>query len=197
MRKQLYWNSVPVRECTIYWQCYRPVVKYCSFCRFNTKIKVRWKYSMHPSKKLHTIPWDSSVGIAMGYGLKNRGIRSSIAGRGKKFFPSAQCPDLIWDPPNLVYNGYRGLIPCGQISQCVKLTMHLHLLPRLRMVELYTHSPNRSSRHGASLIKLRNFTFTLANLNNICSHEKQHQSMKCAVQAGWWDLVPERGRNSS
>jgi hypothetical protein len=33
-------------------------------------------------------------------------------------------------------NEYRGLFPRG-----VKLTTHLHLVPRLRMVELYLHSP--------------------------------------------------------
>jgi hypothetical protein len=37
----------------------------------------------------------------------------------------------------------------GYTSRSMKLTIHLHLLPRLRMVELYLHSPIRF--HGMML----------------------------------------------
>jgi hypothetical protein len=56
--------------------------------------------------------WDTSVGIATGYGLD--GILS---------------------------NGYRGLYPRGYSGRGMKLTTDLHLVPRSRMVELYLYSP--------------------------------------------------------
>jgi hypothetical protein len=45
------------------------------------------------------------------YGLDDRG---SIPGRGKGFFLSPLCPDRLWGPPNLLYNGYRGSFPRGK-----------------------------------------------------------------------------------
>ena len=49
----------------------------------------------------------SSVGIATGYGLDGPGIES----RWGEFFRT--CPDRPWDPPNLLYNGYR-VFPGGK-----------------------------------------------------------------------------------
>ena len=43
----------------------------------------------------------SSVGIATGYGLDGPG---SISGGGEIF---RTCPNRLWGPPNLLYNGYR------------------------------------------------------------------------------------------
>ena len=43
----------------------------------------------------------SSVGIATGYGLDSPGIES----RWRRNFRT--CPDRPWDPPSLLYNGYR------------------------------------------------------------------------------------------
>jgi hypothetical protein len=37
--------------------------------------------------------------------------------------------------------GYLGLFPWGQSGRGVKLSTHLHLVPRSRMVELNLHSP--------------------------------------------------------
>jgi hypothetical protein len=43
----------------------------------------------------------------------------------------------------------------------VKLTTHLHLVPRSKYEELYLHSPNTPSWRDAQLKKYRdNFTFT-------------------------------------
>ena len=42
----------------------------------------------------------SSVGIATEYGLDGPGIES----RWGEIF---RCPDRPWDPPSLLYNGYR------------------------------------------------------------------------------------------
>jgi hypothetical protein len=46
-------------------------------------------------------------------------------------------------PTSLLSNVYMGLFPREISGRGVKLTTHLHLVPRLRMVELYLHSPIR------------------------------------------------------
>jgi hypothetical protein len=53
---------------------------------------------------------NSSDGIAMGCGLGDLG---SILGWGKKFLSSLYCPDQLWDPPSLFFNGYQGLLHSG------------------------------------------------------------------------------------
>jgi hypothetical protein len=45
------------------------------------------------------------------YGLDDRAIGGSIPGRGKGFFLYPLCPDRLWGPPSLLYNGYRGSFP--------------------------------------------------------------------------------------
>jgi hypothetical protein len=59
-----------------------------------------------------------------------------LAGAREFFLHSVQT--LLWDSPIFPYNGYWGLFPRG-----VKLTTHLHLVLRLKMMELYLHSPVR------------------------------------------------------
>ena len=49
----------------------------------------------------------SSVVIATGYGLDGPGIES----RWGEVFRT--CPDRLWDPPKLLYNGYR-VFPGGK-----------------------------------------------------------------------------------
>jgi len=44
------------------------------------------------------------------YGLDDR---ATIPGRGKGFFLYPLCPDRLWGPPSLLYNGYRGSFPRG------------------------------------------------------------------------------------
>jgi hypothetical protein len=57
----------------------------------------------------------------MGYGL------GLIPGKGKRFFLSS-----------LHSNGYRGLYPR---FRDVRLTSHLYIVPRSKIVELYLHYP--------------------------------------------------------
>jgi hypothetical protein len=77
------------------------------------------------------------IGIPIGYGLWGQG---SIPDMGR-FFSSPQHTDRPWGPPSPGSNGYRGLFPWDYSSRGVKLTTHLHLVPKSRMVELYFHSP--------------------------------------------------------
>jgi hypothetical protein len=52
------------------------------------------------------------VSIVSDYGLDDRaiGVRSPA---GAKDFSSNLCPYRLWDPPSLLYNGYRGSFPRG------------------------------------------------------------------------------------
>jgi hypothetical protein len=49
----------------------------------------------------------SSVSIVSDYGLDNRAIEM------KAFFLKPLCPDRLWGPLSLLYNGYRGSFPRG------------------------------------------------------------------------------------
>jgi hypothetical protein len=54
----------------------------------------------------------SSVSIVFGYGLDDRAIEVRSPA-GAKEFSSILCPDRLWGPPSLRYNGYRGSFPRG------------------------------------------------------------------------------------
>jgi hypothetical protein len=60
---------------------------------------------------------------------------------GKRFFSALQCSDQLWYPPRLLSSRYGVLFPLGQSGPCMKLTGHLRLMLRSRMVELYLNSP--------------------------------------------------------
>jgi hypothetical protein len=76
---------------------------------------------------------DSSVGIALGYGLDDRGSRvRSPAGAGN-FSLHHRVQNGPGGPSSLLSNGYQGLFPWGQNGREVKPTTHLHLVPRSRI----------------------------------------------------------------
>jgi hypothetical protein len=49
-------------------------------------------------------------GIALGYGLDDRGFESR---QGLEFFSSPPHPNRLWGPPSLLSNRYEALFPCG------------------------------------------------------------------------------------
>jgi hypothetical protein len=61
--------------------------------------------------------------------------------RGKRFFSTPQRPDWLCSPPSLLSGGFQRLYPLGSSGRDVKPNTQLHLVPRLRMVKLYFHSP--------------------------------------------------------
>jgi hypothetical protein len=91
---------------------------------------------------------DSVVGIATGYWLDDGGVGVWVP-VWSKIFSSPRCPDRLWGPPNLLFNGYRGLSPRGESGRVVKLTTLPQLVPKPRKYGLYSHSPIRL--HGVVL----------------------------------------------
>lgn len=60
--------------------------------------------------------WNSSVGMALGYGLNDRRIRVRFLEGTKRFFFSPQIQNLLWGPPSLLPNGDRGYIPGSKVA---------------------------------------------------------------------------------
>jgi hypothetical protein len=54
----------------------------------------------------------SVVGIATSYELDDRGVGFRVP-VGSRILSSSDRPDRLLGPPNLLSNGYRGLIPRG------------------------------------------------------------------------------------
>lgn len=50
--------------------------------------------------------------------------RDSIPCNGKKFFSPWKCPDLLWAPQNLIFNGYPKRLRKQKIGHDVQLTTH-------------------------------------------------------------------------
>jgi hypothetical protein len=56
----------------------------------------------------------------------------SSPSRSWEFFSSPPLRDRFWGPSNLLFKGQQGLLARG-FGRDVKLTIHLHLVPRSRM----------------------------------------------------------------
>jgi hypothetical protein len=47
---------------------------------------------------------DSAIGIGTGYGLDDREVEVQVP-VGSRIFSSPRCPDRLWGPPSLLFNG--------------------------------------------------------------------------------------------
>jgi hypothetical protein len=89
-----------------------------SFC-----ISIPWGHRVmlpHSVRCFHPLliaSWsrDSSVGIATGYRMDDRGVgvRAPV---GARILSSPRRPDRLWGPPNLPSNGYRGSFLGGKAT---------------------------------------------------------------------------------
>jgi hypothetical protein len=52
----------------------------------------------------------SSVSTVSGYRLDDRAIEVRSPTEAKGFFLYPLCPDRLWGPPSLLYNGYGGVL---------------------------------------------------------------------------------------
>jgi hypothetical protein len=58
-----------------------------------------------------------SVGyIVSCYGMDERAIGVRSPAEAKGIFLQPLCPDRLWSPPSLLYNGYRGLFIRGNAT---------------------------------------------------------------------------------
>jgi hypothetical protein len=55
--------------------------------------------------------WVSSGSIVSDYGLDDWAIGVRFPTEAKGIFLYPLCPDQLWGPPSLLYNGYRGPFP--------------------------------------------------------------------------------------
>jgi hypothetical protein len=117
---------------------------------------------------------DSSVGIALGYGLDDRVYRVQFPGGGWEFFSSPLRPERLWGPASLLSNVYQGSFP--GVKRSVREADHS--LPSSaevkECVELYLHFPNTPSWCGAQFKKSTGTTFPLPYRTYI-------QSFSCRV----------------
>jgi hypothetical protein len=76
-----------------------------------------------------------------------------------EFFSSPPRSEWLWDPPNLLSKGYQGLCPWGYSGRVVKLTTHLHLVPRSKNEWSYTSTPQYAFMAWCLVKHTDNFTF--------------------------------------
>jgi hypothetical protein len=89
---------------------------------------------------------NSAVVIATGYGLNGRpvGVRVPV---GSGISPSPRRPDRLWGPLSLLFNWHqRSPFP---ESRGMKLNTHLQWCRGQEIIDLYIHSPHKSSWRSA------------------------------------------------
>jgi hypothetical protein len=99
------------------YECSNSALEYCSFRKHLFWFLVAAAEIIHWKSRLSSCVFcfvfkrrDSSVGIATGYGLDDRGIGVRVP-VGSRIFSSPQRPYRHWGPLSLLSNGYRGLFP--------------------------------------------------------------------------------------
>jgi hypothetical protein len=92
--------------------------------RFLCNLKIRYPVTF---VFLTALTMFSSVGIAVGCGLDDRGVNIRVP-VGSTIFTSPYRPDRLWGPPNLLSNRYPLAFSREWSGKAVKLTTHLQLV---------------------------------------------------------------------
>jgi hypothetical protein len=119
---------------------YSSVVGSGKVCRYNmnqSSEDVDGANSKMPCISHASIAYSAQSAERLGQGLDDRSSIPSRGNNGTFFLFTTTSPDEIWGSPSLLSNGYL-----GQRGRDVNLTTHLHLMPRLKKVELYFHFPS-------------------------------------------------------
>jgi hypothetical protein len=122
---------------------------------------------------------DSSVGIALGYGLDDGGLGFNSR-RGWEFFSSRLRPERLWGPPSLLSNRHQGLFLGGKAARawswpvasiyyrCQRMRVAILLLPQYAFM---VWCPVRKKAQGQlqllPLPLLSTLNLALANVANI------------------------------
>jgi hypothetical protein len=72
-----------------------------------------WYFVKHRENFTTNESQGNSVGIAIGYGLDDRGPEVPFPVGAENFFPFSLRPDRLWVPPSLLFNGYRRALSSG------------------------------------------------------------------------------------
>jgi hypothetical protein len=90
----------------------------CSFLVLSSDLRLGHPSCLFPSNLSSYMQFksrDSSVGTATGYGLDDRGVGVRVP-VGTRIFSSTRRPDWFWGSPNLLSNGYLGILPGGKVA---------------------------------------------------------------------------------
>jgi hypothetical protein len=114
----------------------------------NYQVVCLMKRSLSSTQKPHNRKnYDSSVGIVTTIKVGRPRIDSRQE-QWRKFLSLLLRADRLWGPPSLLTNSFRGL-SSGVKRQGIKLTTHLHVVPRLKMRGAIPSLHHTSSWRGA------------------------------------------------
>jgi hypothetical protein len=108
----------------------------------------KYLITLNYKRSLSTRSRDSVVGIAISYGLDDRGFGVRVP-VGLKIFSSPESPDRLWGPPSLLSKGYLRLFPRGIAAGAWSWPLTSNYCLGQENVDLYIHSLTRL--HGLVL----------------------------------------------
>jgi hypothetical protein len=116
----LLWGNIPQKSLGKAWKLSSEQLRtswvlkqLCPKCDGDEFLKSQGIYQFVYSTNLFLGSRDSSVGLATGYRLGDRGVGVRVA-LGVRIFSSPCPPDRFWGPPSLLSNGYLGSFPGGK-----------------------------------------------------------------------------------